>query len=120
MHKKTLILGASTNPSRYSNIASKRLTQHQHETILLGKSEGYIAGLTIQTGFPQLSNIHTVTMYLNANKQQQYYDYLLKLAPKRIIFNPGSENPELAKIAKSKGIEIIEACTLVMLSVGNY
>jgi len=120
MSKKTLVLGASTNPTRYSNIAAKRLAQHQHETVLLGRSEGKIVAQNIVTGFPPLTDIHTVTMYLSAKNQRNYYDYLLQLAPQRIIFNPGSENPELMQIAKNQGIEVEAACTLVMLSVGNY
>ncbi|MDX1941030.1 MAG: CoA-binding protein [Saprospiraceae bacterium] len=118
--KKTLVLGASPNPARYSYAAVRQLTRFGHEVIAIGNREGTIEGISILKGQPSLGNVDTVTLYLNAENQKQYYDYILNLQPKRIIFNPGAENLELARLAREKGIEILPACTLVMLSVGNY
>lgn len=118
--KKTIVLGASPNPSRYSHVAVNRLVNHKHEVVPVGIKEGKIAGLDIQNGWPDIDNVDTITLYLNPKRQETYYDYILGLEPKRIIFNPGTENPELVKLAKEKGIETEIACTLVLLSVGEY
>ncbi|MCB0563732.1 MAG: CoA-binding protein [Phaeodactylibacter sp.] len=118
--KKTLVLGASTNPIRYSNAAVHRLAQGGFEVVPVGVREGEISGVTIEQGKPVLENIHTITLYLNPQRQQEYYDYILSLNPKRIIFNPGTENPELIRLAREKGIEVEMGCTLVMLAVGQY
>ncbi|MCB0587196.1 MAG: CoA-binding protein [Phaeodactylibacter sp.] len=118
--KKTLVLGASTNPIRYSNAAVRRLTQGGFEVIPIGLQEGDISGVHIQKGQPALEDIHTITLYLNPQRQKEYYDYILSLSPRRIIFNPGTENPELMQLAREKGIEVEIACTLVMLAVGQY
>ena len=118
--KKTLVLGASTNPIRYSNAAVHRLAQGGFEVVPVGVREGKISGVTIEQGKPALENIHTITLYLNPERQQEYYDYILSLNPKRIIFNPGTENPELIRLAREKGIEVEMGCTLVMLAVGQY
>ena len=118
--KKTLVLGASENPARYSNIAVRRLKNAGHEVIAVGRREGEIDEIKIQTSLPVDTDIDTVTMYLNEENQKQYYDALLKLHPKRIIFNPGAENEELENLAAKKNIETIEACTLVLLSIGDY
>ncbi len=118
--KKTLVLGASPNPTRYSHAAVRQLSQYGHEVVAVGRREGKINSITIQKGEPALESIHTVTLYLSADNQKQYYDYILGLNPKRIIFNPGAENPELSRLARERGIETLPACTLVMLSVGNY
>jgi hypothetical protein len=118
--KKTVVLGASPNPERYAFRAVTRLTQYGHETVPVGIRTGSIAGLTIQQGTPAVADVDTVTLYLGAARQKEYYDYLLSLHPKRIIFNPGAENEELAALAGSHGIETVEGCTLVMLSIGAY
>jgi predicted CoA-binding protein len=118
--KKTMVLGASPNPSRYSYLAVHRLRAHQHPVVAIGKREGKVADVTITKEHPELDDIDTITLYLNANNQKQYYDYILSLHPKRIIFNPGAENDELVKMAAAKGIKPLEACTLVMLSTGLY
>ena len=118
--KRTLVLGASLNPSRYSNIAMKRLKEKGHEIFPLGIDKGHIDGIPILHGQPQLKDIHTVTLYLSPKHQKHYYEYILGLSPKRIIFNPGTENPIFIKMAKEKDIEVEVACTLVMLSIGNY
>ncbi len=118
--KKTLVLGASTNPERYSYKAAHRLLEHGHEIVLLGKRGGEIQGHEIAMQQTDLKGIDTVTLYLNPQNQKEYYSYILSLHPKRIIFNPGSENPELESLASSKGIETEVACTLVLLSTGSY
>lgn len=120
MSKKTLVLGASLKPERYSNIATNRLLNHGHEVVPVGLREGLIRDAKILKGKPEIKDIDTVTLYLNPKRQEEYYDYILGLTPKRIIFNPGTENRELIQLAKEKGIETEIACTLVMLSVGNY
>ena len=118
--KTTLVIGASENPSRYSHEAIKRLRDHGHDVVALGKKEGSVRDVKIQIGKPLLPAIDTVTLYINEQHQQELQDYILDLKPKRIIFNPGAENPALEKMAKEKGIETIEACTLTMLSIGAY
>lgn len=119
-NKSTLVLGASPNPSRYSNLAVHKLLQHHHEVLPVGIREGEIEGVKISKEFPAQKNIDTVTLYLNPQRQKEYYARILNLHPKRIIFNPGTENPELEKLAEENGIEPVEACTLVMLATGQY
>lgn len=118
--KKTIVLGATPNPSRYAYLATKKLKAYGHEVIPLGIRKGEIEGIKIENSTPQYEGVDTVTLYLNADLQKQYYDYILSLKPKRIIFNPGAENFELARLAKEQDIETELACTLVMLSIGNY
>lgn len=118
--KKTLVLGATTNPIKYGYIATSRLKKYGHEVIPLGIREGEIEGIPIQLGKPVLEEIDTITLYLNPKRQEEYYDYILSLNPKRIIFNPGTENPALVALTKKNGIESEIACTLVLLSVGKY
>lgn len=118
--KKTLVLGASENPGRYSNMAVKKLLAHQQPVVAIGKKAGVINNVIIETGKKPFDNIDTVTLYLNPVHQKEYYDYIFSLHPKRIIFNPGAENDELAALAKQKGIVAQEACTLVLLSTGQF
>lgn len=118
--KKTLVLGATPNPDRYSYLATVKLRSHGHEVVPVGIKKGMIGDLEIVNGRPLPGDIDTVTLYLGPERQQEYYDYILSLKPKRIIFNPGTENDELAALAEANGIETVEACTLVMLSIGNY
>ncbi len=118
--KKTLVLGASENPSRYSYLAINKLKAYGHSVEAIGKKGGKVNGIEIQTGQPILSNIHTITLYLNPSHQQALYTYILSLKPQRIIFNPGTENDELVELAQKNGIKSLEACTLVMLSTGQY
>jgi predicted CoA-binding protein len=119
--KKTLVLGASPNPVRYAYVAVQRLkAQGGHEVVPLGVRNGEIAGISIQHGKPELEDIHTVTLYINPFRQEEYYDYILDLKPKRMIFNPGSENPAFMWRAKLEGVEVVEGCTLVMLATGQY
>ena len=117
---KTLVLGASHKPVRYSYMAVKMLKDYDHEVIALGRRARPVEDWEIISGHPDLENIHTVTLYLNASNQQEYYDYLLKLNPKRVIFNPGAENRELSRILKENGIETVNACTLVMLRTSQF
>ena len=118
--KKTLVLGASDNPSRYSYLAIHRLRSLGHPVVGIGKKYGKVADVNITTDREPASDIDTVTLYLNPQLQQQYHDYILSLKPKRIIFNPGAENDELAALAKEHHIQPTEACTLVLLSTGQY
>lgn len=116
----TLVLGASSNPERYSYKAVKKLAEYGHTVIPVGIKSGKIEQWDILTGQPLLPNIHTISLYVGPANQTDWITYILQLAPKRIIFNPGTENPLLVKEASAKGIECTEACTLVMLSIGNY
>lgn len=120
MEKKTLVLGASDNPSRYSYLAIKQLRLHGHPVVAVGRKNTKVADVLIQTDHYPFENIDTVTLYLNPQHQQEYYTYILALKPKRIIFNPGAENDELAELATQKDITTLEACTLVMLSTNQY
>jgi uncharacterized protein len=119
-NKKTLVLGASENPARYSNMAVTRLKNHQHPVVAIGKKKGTVAGIAIETEKIKVDDIDTVTLYLSPAHQKEYYDYIISLHPKRIIFNPGAENDELADLALKNNIKPIEACTLVLLSTGQY
>lgn len=118
--KKTLVLGASTNPSRYSYFAINRLSAYKHPVVAVGRRAGKIGDVDIVTDTPDIEGLDTITLYLNPTNQKPYYDYILSLQPKRIIFNPGTENYELKKMALEKGIKPMDACTLVMLSTGQY
>jgi len=118
--KKTVVLGATPNPARYAFMATQRLTQYGHEVVPIGIRAGDIGGVPIQKGLPEVEKTDTVTLYLGPDRQPPYYDYIFSLHPKRIIFNPGTENPELKQFAEEKGIETVEGCTLVMLSIGKY
>jgi len=117
--KLTLVLGASLKPSRFSNICINSLVEENIPTLAVGLIEGEVAGVKIQTGLPQFENVHTVTLYLGPKNQTGYYDYIISLAPKRIIFNPGTWNPELVNLAKENNIQVVNNCTLMMLS-GDY
>ncbi len=119
-NKKTVVLGASLNPGRYSHLAVNKLSKYNHSVVAVGLREGKVGAVDIQTGTPEVDDVDTVTLYLNPGNQKPYYDYILALNPKRIIFNPGTENDELERLAQGKHIQTIEACTLVMLSTGQY
>lgn len=119
--KRTLVLGASPNPKRYSHKATISLSRHGHKVFPVGLREGEIGAHNILTNMPIIENIDTVTLYVGPQNQPEYYDYLItQIRPKRIIFNPGTENQQLQDLAQKKGIEIEVACTLVLLSIGNY
>jgi len=118
--KKTLVLGASTNPERYSFKAVTELRKHGHQVIAIGIKPGRVADVDIIDNIPMFTDIDTVTLYLNPERQKAFYDYIVGLKPKRIIFNPGTENEDLIALAKKNSIEPVEACTLVLLSIGEY
>ena len=116
----TLVLGASQNPARYSFLAVKKLLANKKPVVALGRRKGSIGSVEIETEQKPFEDIDTVTLYLNPANQKPYYDYIISLKPRRIIFNPGTENDELATLAARNGIATGEACTLVMLSTGQY
>lgn len=117
---KTLVLGASSNPERYAFKAVNMLKKHGHPVIAVGAREAFIGDTEILTGFPIFNDIDTISLYVGPKNQVVFYDYILKLNPRRIIFNPGTANAELITLAKEKGIEIVEDCTLVLLSKGHF
>jgi predicted CoA-binding protein len=118
--KKTLVLGASDNPSRYSYLAIQRLREQGHPVVAVGNKHTFAADVTIENEKKKFDNIDTITLYLNPLHQKEYYDYILSLKPTRIIFNPGAENEELAILAAKHQINVVEACTLVLISTGQY
>ena len=120
MVKKTLVLGASLNPDRYSNIAIRKLVSNKIDVIAIGLKQGKINKIHIQNNLTLYENIHTVTLYLNQKRQKDYYSYIISLNPQRVIFNPGTENSELYKLLAKESISYIEACTLVLLSTNQY
>ena len=120
MQKKTLVLGASPKAERYSYKAVKMLLEHGHPVLAIGAREATIDQVDIETGFPKYQGVHTITLYLSPRNQKNIYDYIIKLQPKRIIFNPGTENQELMSFAQEHGIVVEEACTLVLLSTNQY
>ena len=117
---RTLVLGASENPDRYSNKAILRLIDKGYKIAAIGNRKGNVAGVDIITEQKPMEDIDTVTLYLNPTNQKPYYDYVLSLKPKRIIFNPGTENVEFERRAAGEGINVLESCTLVMLGTGQY
>jgi predicted CoA-binding protein len=118
--KKTLVLGASSNPSRYSYLAVNKLREHQHPVVAIGKKTAFVADVAVQSEAPPIPDLDTVTLYLNPENQKNYYDYILSQHPRRVIFNPGAENPEFEKMLVDKGIQTMDACTLVLLGTGQY
>ena len=118
--KKTLVLGATPNPSRYANLAANRLVRSGHSIVNVGIKTGEVAGVPIEKPETIHEDIDTVTLYVGPQHQEELYDYILKTHPKRIIFNPGTENSELRRLANEQGIETEYACTLVLLSIGQY
>lgn len=120
MKKETLVMGASLKPQRYSNIAVKRLRRYNHDVKAFGSRTGTVEDVTIDTELMSYKNIDTVTLYMNPERQKPYYDYIIGLNPNRVIFNPGTENPEFYNLLKQNNIEFEVACTLVLLSTGQY
>ena len=119
-NKKTLVLGASINPARYSYLAINKLRSEGHDVVAIGKRTGKVNDVEIAIEESPIDNLDTVTLYLNAHNQKPYYNYLLEQKPKRIIFNPGAENEELQKLANENNIVTQQACTLVLLSTHQY
>jgi len=118
--KKTLVLGATPDPSRYAYLAANRLVRSGHSIVNVGIKKGEVAGVPIEKPETIHTDIDTITLYVGPQNQTQLYDYILSTKPKRIIFNPGTENTELRMMAQGEGIETLYACTLVMLSTGQY
>ncbi len=118
--KKTLVIGASTNPNRYSNMAIRKLRQHKQPVVAIGLKKGEVDGIEIETDKIAFNDIDSVTLYLNAKRQAEYYDYILSLQPNRVIFNPGTENPEFYNLLQQNNIEVEVACTLVLLGTNQY
>ncbi len=118
--KKTLVLGASNNPSRYSFLAVNRLRKNGHPVVAIGRKNAPVGDVQVDTEKKPFTDIDTVTIYLNPANQKEYYDYIFSLKPKRLIFNPGAENDELYDLAKQHHIQAMEACTLVLLSTGQF
>jgi predicted CoA-binding protein len=118
--KSTLVIGASENPERYSNQAVRLLLDYEHDVLALGVKEGSIGDVQILNKLPENLNIDTVTLYVNPSLQELYKSLILNLKPRRVIFNPGTENQEFEEMLSNNGIEPIEACTLVMLRTGQY
>lgn len=118
--KKTLVLGASLKSSRYSNLAINRLVDHGHKVEAIGLRPGDIAGVSISTEKENFEKIDTVTLYLNSKRQESYYEYIISLSPIRVIFNPGTENPEFYELLQKNNIEHEVACTLVLLGTNQY
>jgi hypothetical protein len=120
MKKKTLVFGASTNPGRYSYLAINRLVNNGHEVVAYGLRQGQVAGIEIDTELEDYSGVDTITLYMNPQRQVDYYKYLMSLKPKRVIFNPGTENPEFYKLLRERQIDFEQACTLVLLNINQY
>lgn len=116
----SLVFGASLKPGRYSSIAVKRFQDAKMPVAAYGIASGEIHGVQIKTNLDSFQNIHTVTLYVNPKIQALYYDKIIQLQPKRVIFNPGTENPEFYELLRKKNIAVVEACTLVLLATGQY
>ncbi|WP_343488436.1 CoA-binding protein [Allomuricauda sp. d1] len=117
---KTLVFGASLKPHRYSNLAIQRLVAHHKDTVAFGLREGNVAGISVTQDLDTFNDIDTITLYLGPQHQKEYYDAIINLKPRRVIFNPGTENPEFYEILKENNIEVEVACTLVLLGTGQY
>ncbi len=113
-------MGASLNPGRYSNLAIRRLVDHNIDTTAFGIRGGTVSGIQIKDNFVDFQNIDTITLYLNPSHQKEYYQKILDLKPRRVIFNPGTENPEFYEILRNAGVEVEVACTLVLLATDQY
>lgn len=120
MTKKTLVLGASLNEARYSNKAIRKLRNFEYPVLAIGLRKGKVEDVEIETLESSFEGVHTVTLYLNPKRQENYYNYIISLKPKRVIFNPGTENPIFYNLLNAEGIFYEEACTLVLLSTGQY
>ena len=118
--KKILVVGASENPQRYSNKAIRKLLRYGYEVVPLAPRPGQVAGVSFVTGYPEVKDIHTITLYIGPARQAAFYDYLLSLQPRRIIFNPGTENNTFLQKAQEQGVETIQDCTLIMLETGVF
>lgn len=120
MNLKTLVVGASLNEDRYSNKAIKLLREYKHEVVAFGLKSGVVSGVTIDTELVDYKDIDTVTMYINPSRQNELYNYIISLNPRRVIFNPGTENSEFQQLLSQEGVEFEEACTLVLLRTNQF
>jgi len=119
-NKKTMVLGASTKPDRYAYKAITMLVEKGHSVLAIGQNSGEVAGIKIQTKSIPLKNIDTVSLYLNSLRQKDYYNYIVEAQPKRVIFNPGTENPEFYQLLQLNNIKVEVACTLVLLTTNQF
>jgi len=119
-NKKTLVLGATTKPDRYAFKAINMLTEKGHTVLAIGQNQGEVAGVKIYTKAIPVKNIDTITLYLNPKNQRDYYNYIVEAQPKRVVFNPGTENPELYQLLELNNIKVDVACTLVLLATNQY
>jgi uncharacterized protein len=120
--KKTVIIGATTNTTRYAHLAASMLNEYKHEFIPVGIKQGEVLGrplLDIKSK-PAINHVDTVTLYIGPSHQPEWYEYILSLKPARVIFNPGTENSEFESLLQTNGIEPLQACTLVLLRSGQY
>jgi predicted CoA-binding protein len=117
---KTVVLGASPNPVRFSHKAVKSLLRHDQDVVAVGFKDGLIVDQQIMVGRPMIENVHTVSIYIGSSRQEDYYDYIISLRPRRVIFNPGTVNPAFMGRLKREGIEPVNACMLVMLNEGEF
>lgn len=120
MSGKTLVFGVSLKPERYSNMAVNKLRKHNHKVVAFGMVSGNILDINVVSELVMYANIDTITLYMNSKRQEIYYDYLVGLNPKRVIFNPGTENLEFYKVLNKHGIAYEESCTLVLLSTSQF
>lgn len=119
-NKKTLVLGATSKPEKYAFKAISLLVEKGHSVVAIGQNSGEVAGVKIKTKAIPLKNIDTITLYLNPVRQRDYYNYIVEAKPKRVVFNPGTENPELYQLLELNGIQVEVACTLVLLTLNQY
>lgn len=119
-NKKTLVLGASLKPEKYSYAAISKLVEKGHSVLAIGQRAGEVMGIKIHTKAIPVKNIDTITLYLNPTRQKEYYNYIVEAKPKRVIFNPGTHNPEFYQLLESNSIKVEIACTLVLLATNQY
>jgi len=117
---KTLVLGASVKEERYSNQAIRMLREYKHEVVAHGLRAGQVLDVLIETELVEYDDIDTVTLYLNPTRQEEFYTYIIQLHPRRVIFNPGTENPTFYTVLKKHKIAYEEACTLVLLRTNQF
>lgn len=118
--KKTVVIGASPNPSRYSYLAVQRLSDAGHPVTAIGRQEGMIGNIPIVTQPEEGADVHTISLYISAAHQHGWLDNIISMQPKRVIFNPGTENPDFETLLAQAGILTERACTLVLLTTGSY
>ena len=118
--KKTLVIGASENPERYSYKAITELVQKNHEVVAIGLKEGTVASVHFGPEKEAFDDIDTVSLYVGPRHQPDYYEYIISLKPKRVVFNPGTENESFIQMLEDKGIQTEVACTLVLLATNQY